>query len=140
MTPVAPATAPDTSVVVAGLAAWHPDHDVARAFLATRPTAIAHVLVESYSVLTRLPGPRRIGAAVAWSAISHAFPKSPAALAPARVRELLGSLASAGIVGGPVYDALVAATAKQHGLQLVSLDQRALATYRAVGADVRFLI
>ena len=133
------ATAPDTSVVVAGLASWHPDHEAARAFLGSRPMAIGHVLVEAYSVLTRLPAPRRISAELAWAALAHAFPRRPVALAPTRLRELLGSLSVARIGGGAVYDAVVAATARQHGLQLVSLDRRAMSTYATVGVEVQFL-
>ncbi len=51
---------PDTSVVIAGLSSWHPDHDLARPVLADKPPILAHVLSESYSVLTRLPAPRRL--------------------------------------------------------------------------------
>ena len=68
--------APDTSVVIAGLASWHPDHEVARAVLAKRPTAIAHVLYESFSVLTRLPAPRKLSAELAWEALASAFPRT----------------------------------------------------------------
>ena len=139
MTVSGEAAAPDTSVVVAGLASWHPDHEVARAFLGGRPMAIGHVLVEAYSVLTRLPAPRRISTEVAWAALAHAFPRRPVALAPARLRELLASLSVAGIGGGVVYDAVVAATARQHGLALVSLDRRAMSAYATVGVEVRFL-
>lgn len=49
------------------------------------------------------------------------------------------ALAEAGISGGAVYDALVAAAAVHHGLPLVSRDRRALDTYRALGLDVEFL-
>ena len=41
-----------------------------------------------------------------------------------------------GIGGGAVYDALVAAAAIEHGLPLVSRDQRALQTYQTMGADL----
>lgn len=41
-----------------------------------------------------------------------------------------------GIGGGAVYDALVAAAAIEHGLPLVSRDQRALQTYQTMGAEL----
>jgi len=48
-------------------------------------------------------------------------------------------LPSMGIAGGSVYDALVGATAAEHGLRLVSCDRRALETYRALDVEVEFL-
>jgi len=44
----------------------------------------------------------------------------------------LADLPRLGIVGGAVYDAVVAATALRHGLTLRSLDRRATPTYDAV--------
>jgi predicted nucleic acid-binding protein len=133
------AASPDTSVVVAGLVSWHPDHEIARAVLAKRPPVIAHVLVESYSVLTRLPPPRRLSARVAWAALDRAFPSLPSGLPPAKTRALLRTLAAGGIAGGSIYDAIVAATAIHAGLRLVTLDRRAHPTYRTVGAEVDWL-
>ncbi|MEO8968055.1 MAG: hypothetical protein ABI355_10595 [Solirubrobacteraceae bacterium] len=43
---------------------------------------------------------------------------------------------SAGVAGGAVYDALVGAAAREHDLPLVTRDQRAAETYRALA--VRF--
>jgi len=43
--------------VVAGFASWHEGHRSAAAALARKPRVPAHVLVETYSVLTRLPPP-----------------------------------------------------------------------------------
>ncbi len=49
----------DTSVVVAAFASWHEGHRSALAVLARHPRLPAHVAVESFSVLTRLPPPHR---------------------------------------------------------------------------------
>jgi len=46
----------------------------------------------------------------------------------------------AGLGGGAVYDGLIAATAHHHGARLLTLDQRALSTYRAIGAQFTQLI
>lgn len=130
---------PDTSVVVAGLSNWHPDHDRARAVLATRPQAVAHVLIESYSVLTRLPAPRRIDARLALAALESAFPGMPLVLPAKRFLPLLRQLAQAGIHGGAAYDGLVAETARLAGLALFTLDARARSTYAAVGVETRWI-
>jgi predicted nucleic acid-binding protein len=55
-------------------------------------------------------------------------------------QDLLAAAASNGILGGPAYDALIAITATEHHATLVSLDQRASATYDAVGATVERLL
>ncbi|MGH8892975.1 MAG: hypothetical protein ACRDWY_06660 [Actinomycetes bacterium] len=55
-------------------------------------------------------------------------------------RDLQPQLATLGIAGGSVYDALVAATAVEHALTLVSRDRRAWEAYRAVGADIERLV
>ena len=44
--------------------------------------------------------------------------------------------AAALLIGGAVYDALIAATAREAGATLLTLDARAVRTYRAVGADI----
>lgn len=130
---------PDTSVVVAGLGSWHPDHLAARRVLAERPTVIAHVLAESYAVLTRLPGQRRLAPELVLSALHAAFPSDPATLASAAIGGLLERLVAHGIVGGRTYDALVAETARQHRLTLVTLDRRARTTYDVIGVDAQLL-
>jgi toxin FitB len=43
-------------------------------------------------------------------------------------------LAAAGISGGATYDGLIALTALEHDLELLSRDRRAARTYRALGA------
>ena len=51
----------------------------------------------------------------------------------------LATLVDAGIAGGAVWDGLVALAALDAGARLLSLDRRALPTYRALGADVELL-
>jgi predicted nucleic acid-binding protein len=41
--------------------------------------------------------------------------------------------------GGALYDALIAATAAKHDAEVLSADRRALAAYRAMGVQVRFV-
>lgn len=128
------ATTCDTSIVIAGLNAWHPDHAAARARLAGLDWLGAHVVAESIAVLTRLPHGRAVPVA---DAIRYVR-----ALTDGRVRQLSAeryfvtftAVGSAGLAGGAVYDALVGATAREHNAQLLTLDRRAQRTYLAVGA------
>jgi predicted nucleic acid-binding protein len=48
-------------------------------------------------------------------------------------------LAELGIAGGAVYDALVAATAAEHGITLATRDRRAAETYRALDIDFELI-
>ncbi|GIU99643.1 MAG: hypothetical protein KatS3mg014_1259 [Actinomycetota bacterium] len=67
------------------------------------------------------------------------FPE-PVLTLPAREhRGLLRSCTSPGIVGGSVYDALIAATVARAGATLVSLDPRTRPVYEAMSVEVRFL-
>ena len=47
-------------------------------------------------------------------------------------------MATLGIAGGAVYDALVGAAAVEHGLTLMTRDRRALDTYRRL--NVKFVL
>ncbi len=119
----------DTSVVVAGFASWHEGHRSAAAALARKPRVPAHVLVEAYSVLTRLPPPHRAPADLVAIFLAERFPDAPLVL-PARAHlELLETSARTGLAGGAVYDALIAATAQRAGATLLTRDRRARAVY-----------
>lgn len=129
----------DTSTAVAYAYEAHESHDLAHATLHPRRLGLAgHAAFEAYSVLTRLPPPARLGAAAAMRLLQTTFPETRFLSGDASA-SLLARLADDRITGGSVYDALVAATALEHGLPLVTLDRRAAPTYRAVGADVRLL-
>ena len=123
----------DTSVVVAAFASWHEGHRSAEAVLAREPAVPAHVLVEAYSVLTRLPPPHRAPSSIVTVFLAQRFRKAPLTL-PARAwPRLLGLAAELGVTGGAVYDALVAATARHAGATLLTRDRRAIAVYEKVG-------
>ncbi|RBY74530.1 VapC toxin family PIN domain ribonuclease [Geodermatophilus sp. TF02-6] len=130
--------AADTSVLVAACASWHESHPLARAAL---PGArlVGHCVVETYSVLTRLPPPHRMPRELAAEFLDRIAASAPLTLPAEEVRRLPQVLADRGVAGGAAYDALIAVTALHHGAELVSLDTRAVATYRAVGAAHRLL-
>jgi len=92
------------------------------------------VLLEAYSVLTRLPSGLAVAPATAASVLADRFPEPPLRLDDAERNTLLVTLASAGVLGGSTYDGLVALEARAHGLTLITLDDRAQVTYRRLGA------
>lgn len=119
----------DTSVVVAGFASWHEGHRSAAAALARKPRVPAHVLVEAYSVLTRLPPPHRAPSDLVATFLVERFPEAPLVL-PARAHvELVQASARVGLAGGAVYDALIAATVRHAGATLLTRDLQARSVY-----------
>ncbi len=69
----------DTSAVIAALSAWHEQHESAAQAL-THVTALpAHVVVEVYAVLTRLPSGLAVPATMAARVLSRRFADSPLA-------------------------------------------------------------
>ncbi|MBL7491608.1 type II toxin-antitoxin system VapC family toxin [Frankia sp. AgB1.9] len=129
----------DTSVVVAAFASWHEHHAIARKAMASRPRLIAHAAVESYSVLTRLPPPHRAQPSIVHTFLTERFTDPYLTLSEAGYQELLATVAAHQILGGPTYDALIAYTAAEHDVILLSLDRRAATTYEAIGATVEQL-
>jgi len=124
---------------VAFLVADHEHHDAVFELLADRPLGLAgHAAFETFSVLTRLPPPARRTPATVSRLLASNFPQSRF-LSAERMASLLSELPAHGIAGGAVYDALVGATAVEHGLMLVSRDLRALETYRELGTDVEVI-
>ncbi|MCA0178630.1 MAG: type II toxin-antitoxin system VapC family toxin [Actinobacteria bacterium] len=129
----------DTSVALALLAVDHEEHRAAIEHVRGRTLGLAgHALFETYSLLTRLPPPLRVSPHSAERLISAGFPIA-AQLSPGRSVALLARLAGAGIAGGSVYDALVAAAAIEHDLPLLSRDRRAVGTYQALGVRLELL-
>lgn len=130
----------DTSVAVALVVADHEHHPETVKTIGHRRLGLAgHAAFETFSVLTRLPSPIRRSPHVVAKLLAENFPGNRY-LSPPRAAELIEALGNAGIAGGSVYDALVAATAVEHQLRLATRDQRALVTYRALGAEVEVLL
>ncbi len=132
--------APDSSVVIAALAPWHEAHRAARSALSEGEARLpAHVAFETTSALSRMPEGRRIAPAVVFEALERGFVQPWLAIDAGGLREALRRAVQAGVRGGAVYDALIAATAGAHGAEMLSSDRRALPTYRAMGVDVKFV-
>jgi predicted nucleic acid-binding protein len=108
----------DTSCMIAALCAWHEHHERATRELdqrlSTRETLVvaAPALVETYSVLSRLPAPHRLSPAECWALLEADFlgdAMELIALEPDAYRQLLRSAPNRGIAGGSIYDAVIVA-------------------------------
>jgi predicted nucleic acid-binding protein len=130
----------DTSVAVALVTAGHAQHQVTRNAIGDRSCGLSgHAAFETFSVLTRLPPPNRRTPRAVARLLAHDFPGSRFLSAQGAER-LHTRLAQLGIAGGAVYDALVAATAAEHGITLATRDRRAAETYRAFDIDFELII
>jgi predicted nucleic acid-binding protein len=110
----------DTSCLVAAVCAWHRHHDATRREIERRDAAgeklvlAAHSLSEAFSVLTRLPEPHRLRPDDALALIEANWGETRlVALAATDYRATLRRCRDAGIGGGAVYDALIAACARK---------------------------
>lgn len=129
----------DTSAAIPLLQHDHPAHERVAARVAGGRRGLAgHAAFETYSVLTRMPPPRRIPPRLAERLLGENFPdtRHPSARSHAL---LLSRLADHVIAGGSVFDALVSLAAAEHDAVLVSRDRRAADVYRAMGARVEFV-
>jgi hypothetical protein len=121
------------------LSSWHEQHAAAAEALDGVRALPAHVLVEVYSVLTRLPSGLAVPARVAADVLARRFPEAPLRLGTERT-SLLERLAAAGVFGGATYDGLVALEAGAHDRILLTLDERAQSTYRRLAAPFRVIV
>ena len=129
----------DTSVAVALSVTDHDQHEPTFRALGNRRLGLAgHAAFETFSVLTRLPPPARRTPATVARLLAVGFPHSRFLGADAAAA-LLGEMHALGIAGGAVYDALVGASAREHGLTLATRDGRALETYRALGVRAELI-
>ncbi|MGI9062394.1 MAG: PIN domain-containing protein [Pseudonocardiaceae bacterium] len=129
----------DTSVLVAGFARWHAEHALAAAALHRVDALVDHVAVETFSVLMRLPPPRRVAPQLVTEFLEHHFPAPIKRLPSPGSSRVLDVARLAGVVGGAVYDLMVGLAAADAGATLLSLDRRAVPTYEAAGTGHELL-
>jgi predicted nucleic acid-binding protein len=130
--------AADSSLVIAAFASWHESHDVARRAIDAGVRLVEHCTLETLSVLTRLPPPHRASGELVRDFMRERFPNPFLRLSAKAYRRFLFELPERGIAGGAVYDALIAATAAEHGVELLSCDRRAASNYERYG--IRFAL
>jgi toxin FitB len=132
--------APDSSVLIPALASTYEGHERCVVALAGRsPRLISYVAFETTSVLSRMPEGLRLAPVSVRDALDLDFPDSWLALDAAGQRSCLRRAVDAGLRGGALYDALIAATAREHGATLLSADRRAREAYEAIGVEVSYI-
>ena len=105
------------------------------AWAAGRRLALSgHALVETYTVLTKLPGSARVDAHDAARLIDDNFERL--LISEVQGAEAHHDFARLGIPGGAVYDALVALAALRGGTVLATRNVRARDTYEAIRVRV----
>lgn len=130
----------DTSIAVPLVQASHAAYPLVRDRVGKRQVGLpAHAALETYSVLTRLPGDARLTPADAATLIADRFP-SIAALPTSAQQRLVAQLSTAGVAGGAVYDALIAVTARHHRATLLTRDSRAAGSYGALGVEYELVV
>jgi predicted nucleic acid-binding protein len=111
----------DTNVIIAALMSWQEFHGRARAaldkaLLQKRLLLPLPALVESYSVLTRMPSPYRLSPTVAHQLLHDTLGDVRIAALPSRKAwQFLGACEASGTAGGRTYDALIATIAIEAG-------------------------
>ncbi len=129
----------DTSVVVPAVLTSHDAHRAVLGQLGRKQVRLPlHAAIESYSVLTRLPGDARLTPADAALLLSDRFGQ-PVELPSGTGLGLLAALAELRLAGGAVYDALIAVTAREAAATLLTRDRRAAATYALIGVAHQFV-
>lgn len=128
----------DTSVVIAAFAPWHEAHSAASRALRLDPRLPAHVLLESYSVMTRFPPPHRAPPDVVEAYLARHFTSKPLTLSSDGYQRLLAEAVALGIIGGQLYDAVIAAEVRRAGAKLLTRDRRASSIYELFGIEFEF--
>ncbi len=129
----------DTSVLVATSVEVHEHHERSFALFtgADRKTACcaAHSLAELYATLTRLPGKARVSADQALLILDSVEEKLEIVSLDAREYRLaIQDAATAGIVGGTIYDALIGWCAlKARATRIYTWD---VADFQRLGAEI----
>ena len=135
-------TAPDTSVLVAGFDPSHLFHEQAQEALGEvrrRGRLVAHTIAETFAVLTAA-GPYGLAGTTVLTYLERFLDREPIGLEPTAYVRALAELTDVDLVGGAVYDALIALAARDAGATLVSLDRRAAATYRRCRAQFALVL
>jgi predicted nucleic acid-binding protein len=129
----------DTSVAIPALVENHPAHAACVSATVGRDVVLAtHSALETYSVLTRLPGDARLVPGDAARLLAARF-GSPVPLPVERAIGLVDELAGLGVAAGATYDALIGLTAASGERVLLTRDRRAAATYSRLGVAHTFV-
>ncbi len=129
----------DTSVAIPLVLESHNAHLATDHAIANRTVHLAlHSALETYSVLTRLPGDARLDPADAALLLDERCGPVMTLTERASVG-LIEELATLRIAGGAVYDAIIAITAREIDATLLTRDRRASATYVQLNVRVEMM-
>jgi predicted nucleic acid-binding protein len=111
----------DTSVIIAALVESHPMHERAFPWLKQAREkqleliVASHTLAELYAVLSTLPLKPRISSSVAWRLVKENIESvgKVVSLTPAEYSSTIKRLSDMGLIGGIIYDALIARVAQK---------------------------
>lgn len=140
-----PSFLPDTSCMVPAVSAWHVHHERAANEIERRlnrgetMVLAAPALVESYSVLSRLPPPHRLSAADALTILETTFMSAAeiVAIDGAVYHALLRRAPADGVVGGHIYDTIIVACARAANVAtLLTFNERHFRPLGGHGLDV----
>lgn len=135
-----PVQVADTSIIVRAAITTDPqERELLQGVIANSPSAVAHVLAESYATLTALPPPFRLSPVNCFTYLSSASRATALTLSSNGYLRVLQLLADHGVASGAIYDCLIAETAREHDATVMSLDQRAVARYSLVGASYQLV-
>ena len=116
----------DTSALIAAVSSWHEHHDRTCVEIERRKRSneelviAAHSLAETYAVLTRLPAPYRLRAADAIALIESNWRDTPIMhLAGAEMWNALQEAQRRAMIGGQMYDVLIAVAALKAGASAI---------------------
>ena len=127
----------DTNCLIAAVLSWHEHHELTRAELQRRHESgeelilAAHSLAETYAVLTRLPSPHRLRPSDAKALIHANWGKTRSVhLTGREYWDVIGKVERHKLVGGLIYDALIAMSALKGGAStLLTWNRRNFATF-----------
>lgn len=111
----------DTNIIIAALFTWHDFHERAAAALDEQLRRGSLVLpqpalIESFSVMTRLPSPYRLRPEIAHELLTDSFRDVRLIALPARKSwDLLQTCLDEGLAGGRIYDVAIALIAIEAG-------------------------
>jgi predicted nucleic acid-binding protein len=127
----------DSTVVIAALLSWHEFHQRAgqalENALAGRLLVIPFpVLVESYSVMTRLPSPHRLRPEIAHDLLHGSFAHARiVGLSARKAWTFLGDCVASSTAGGRVYDSVIASAAiEARASELLTFNPRDFEVFR----------
>jgi predicted nucleic acid-binding protein len=131
--------------MVAKLVVTHEHHERAVAALdrhfdaGDRIVIVAHTLLEAYASLTTIPRPHRITPDAAWRALRETFVArgTIVALRAEDYEQLISDLATAGTIGGQVYDASIVECARLAGVDvLLTFNERHFRRFEGNGLTI----